>query len=101
MTRPKRPGCWVLLTLLDGTEITGTMSEDLRKVEPWKGIVIQLDGRDKRAGPVVCYPRRELASAIVIGTIGLGHPEAHVASGTAGAKASRTKGIPSFVDKVT
>lgn len=102
MIRPKRPGLWVLLTLVDGTEIAGTMSEDLRLVQPWKGIAIQLSApnHDSRGGQVVCYPRRELVSAVVIGTIGLGHPEARVCSGIAASKA-RVKALPSLAGKDT
>lgn len=70
MTRPKRRGCWVLLTLVDGTKVTGTMSDDLRLVRP-EGIVLQLTGASSgETGPTLGFPRREIAGAVVLGVNG-------------------------------
>lgn len=74
-SRPKRSGLWVLLTLLDGTEVTGIMDQDLRLMRP-EGIEIRLPGRRFATGlapgecRAICFPRRELTGAVVIGVNG-------------------------------
>ena len=78
--RPKIPGLWVRLTLVDGSQVDGVISEDLRKLAPWSCITIQRrsDLAGKYPYPIgnigqfepATYQRSDITAAIVLGAIG-------------------------------
>lgn len=65
-SRPKGPsGLWVLVTLVDGKQVTGVLAENLLRCRPWRGITFA-------SYPEYSIPRRLMVSVEVLELIGIG-----------------------------